>query len=875
MYNFGCTTVTSAGASATAAQIQAAWTSALDGTYVSLAAGTYSLACLSLTGNSNVALRGAGANQTIINATGSCSGAGISVANTGGTNEGSPASVTPVSGHTGALIQGQNTAILSSVANLVVGNPLIFDQNDSTTDNGGILVLGSPSSYTGPFTAPGNAGPYSVDGESQNARCPGGTSSPSTCFHQEQIVFVTSCNGATTVGTACTGTNVVVGFDPPLQMPNWSSTNTMSAWWATSPIQYAGVEDLTINMTSSSGTDGIYLTHCSNCWVKGVSVIDTNLAHVRLNYSANDTINNSYFFLTQNHVTSSYGVDCDSCSRALFENNIFHGIASPVIWNGTSNGNVVGYNFNANDYYTASTGFSQNFYGEHSGGVDTNLLEGNITQNWMAGDNIHGTGNLTTFFRNVISGLPGECYASGSTYATTVYEPCNNPLVPFQIQSYHRFYSVIGNVLGTSGHNTSYLGNESFSNSDVYSLGLGDSVPNDPNVNATIMLWGNADSATGFTAPRFNANEIMAGTAFVSLPTSQQLGFNPVPANQTLPASFYYTAKPSWWPAGKPWPLIGPDISAGNLLTCTGGSQTTSLVTNSSQCPSGTTAAFANSLASSNPAMDCYLSLGGLANGTGPQLSNFNEAACYAISAVPIFSPSSINFGTVIQNTTSGNITATLTNYSSSVINFSSGGFSGANASDFAIASSTCGNFSSGSLIAGASCTVTFNFTPTATPIASESATFSVAYTGATGSPATISLSGTSGGAPIIGLAPASYNFGTVAVGSNSTTTVVATNTGTTSASITSITFTGANPGDFSQTNTCGGTLGAGNSCNILIQFAPALSGSRTASLNVTDNASGSPQTASLMGTGVITDSFSGASSFVLNMTSPWRITRY
>ena len=38
----------------------------------------------------------------------------------------------------------------------------------------------------------------------------------------------------------------------------------------------------------------------------------------------------------------------------------------------------------------------------------------------------------------------------------------NNPLVPFQIQSYHRFYNVIGNVLGTSGQNTSYLDNGDF-----------------------------------------------------------------------------------------------------------------------------------------------------------------------------------------------------------------------------------------------------------------------------------------------------------------------------------------------------------------------------------------------------------------------------
>ena len=374
-------------------------------------------------------------------------------------------------------------------------------------------------------------------------------------------------------------------------------------------------------MTGASGGDGIYLTWCANCWTKGVSVVDTNLAHVQMNYSTNDTINNSYFFLTQNHTTSSYGTVCNSCSHALIENNIFHAIASPVIWNGTSSGNVVGYNFNINDYYTSSTGYSQNFIGEHSGGVDTNLYEGNFTTNWAAADTIHGTGNLDTFFRNYISGTPPACYASGSTYATSTYAACNNPLVPFQIQSYHRFYNVIGNVLGTTGQNTTYLANQSFSNSDVYSLGLGGSAANDPNVNATIMLWGNCDSATGFTACRFNANEINAGTAFISLPTSQQVGYNPTPASHTLPASFYYSSKPSWWPSAKPWPIIGPDISGGNI--------------------SGV-----NGLVYTNPAADCYTTLGGLANGTGPQLA-FNEATCYGapVTGNVTVTPSSNNFG--------------------------------------------------------------------------------------------------------------------------------------------------------------------------------------------------------------------------------------
>jgi hypothetical protein len=653
--------------SSTASQIQTAFAGAPANSYVLLPAATYPF-CLSLSGTSNVTLRGAGANNTIFSPTSTCGGAGINVTNSGGTNEGSPATVS------GVTVQGTNTLTLSSVSGLAVGDTIVVDQHDSTSDLGGLLILGSPSSYTGPFAPPGNAGPYSQDGETQNARCPGGSSAPATCFHQEHIAVVTGISGS----------NVTIS--PPLAMPNWSPSLTMSAWWASTPISGVGIEDLQVNMTGASGGDGIYLTWCANCWTKGVSIVDTNLAHVQMNYSTNDTINNSYFFLTQNHTTSSYGTVCNSCSHALIENNIFHAVASPVIWNGTSSGNVVGYNFNINDYYTSSTGYSQNFIGEHSGGVDTNLYEGNFTTNWAAADTIHGTGNLDTFFRNYISGTPPACYASGSTYATSTYAACNNPLVPFQIQSYHRFYNVIGNVLGTTGQNTVYLANQSFSNSDVYSVGLGGSAANDPNVNSTLMLWGNCDSATGFTACRFNANEINAGTAFISLPTSQQVGYNPTPASHTLPASFYYSSKPSWWPSAKPWPIIGPDISGGNI--------------------SGV-----NGLVYTNPAADCYTTLGGLANGTGSQLT-FSEATCYGapITGNVTVTPSSNNFGSFNVGFPSSIATFTVTSTLSASTSLSFA-FLGGNTGDFAsTGAGTCG----ASLGAGASCTYIVKFTPSA-----------------------------------------------------------------------------------------------------------------------------------------------------------------
>jgi hypothetical protein len=68
--------------------------------------------------------------------------------------------------------------------------------------------------------------------------------------------------------------------------------------------------------------------------------------------------------------------------------------------------------------------------------------------------------------------------------------------------------------------------------------------------------------------------------------------------------------------------------------------------------------------------------------------------------------------------------------------------------------------------------------------------------------------------------------------------------------SVSSIALSGSNAGDFAQTISCGGSLAAGADCTINVTFTPSASGSRAASLSIADNASGSPQTVTLSGTG-------------------------
>jgi len=118
----------------------------------------------------------------------------------------------------------------------------------------------------------------------------------------------------------------------------------------------------------------------------------------------------------------------------------------------------------------------------------------------------------------------------------------------------------------------------------------------------------------------------------------------------------------------------------------------------------------------------------------------------------------------------------------------------------------------------------------------------------AVNSPQSVPLTGTG---TVVSLAPTSLSFAPQHVGTKSQPKNVAlTNHGSTTLSITAITMTGKNAGDFAQTNSCRTSVIAGASCTIKVTFAPKAKGIRSATLNVNDNGGGSPQKVKLSGSG-------------------------
>lgn len=108
---------------------------------------------------------------------------------------------------------------------------------------------------------------------------------------------------------------------------------------------------------------------------------------------------------------------------------------------------------------------------------------------------------------------------------------------------------------------------------------------------------------------------------------------------------------------------------------------------------------------------------------------------------------------------------------------------------------------------------------------------------------------------------PNTVNFGSQTVATTSPAQpVVLTNTGTGPLTITGITLSGSNAADFNQGNNCGTSLAANASCTIALTFTPSTTASESATLNITDNGTGSPHTVSLSGTGAAAAYSSGPS---------------
>jgi hypothetical protein len=209
--------------------------------------------------------------------------------------------------------------------------------------------------------------------------------------------------------------------------------------------------------------------------------------------------------------------------------------------------------------------------------------------------------------------------------------------------------------------------------------------------------------------------------------------------------------------------------------------------------------------------------------------------------------PLSLSFGSVNLGSSSASQTVTLSNTGTAGVRVVIS-LKGSNPTDFP-STDNCPQ----SLAGGASCIVTVTFKPLLTGMLT--ATLNFGDGAAVTSAPSVALSGTgaSSGTPVVKLSPTSLAFGSEPQGSETAgQDVTITNTGTGALAITSISLTGTNPHDFDVSGTCPSLIAVNASCTVILRFRPIETGALSATLSVADNASGSPQTVALTGTGTV-----------------------
>lgn len=543
---------------------------------------------------------------------------------------------------TAGFTPGSTSITLSNSLNMAANASITaLDQQGTNTDTGQIFPC--VSSGCG---AANSSGAPRTDNTCSSAVSPNYGQCP-----QVQYVLVTACS------PSCNNAGSTTLTISPALGPNWSSANSTGAWWATNVIQQSGIRDLTIDMTNATnGTSPVSVNNAYRAFVYQIETIDGARNHVSCQFSKNTTYMNSYAYGQQTGFTgtSSYAFEALDCDETLAVNNIAQQVVEQNVNTGGAGDNGFAYNFPVSSI-SNSTAFMTQMEFDHGGGDLFDLREGNIGSG-IEHDNTHGSHALFTEFRNFFNGWAPASSCNGTACSTNTVADC--------IYGGSRYGNVAYNVAGQAGYHTArYLAPSSASNGacgfagpwkTVFVAGGGPSTAAfcidatncaggtqgfDTLAQNSLMLWNNYDTVTGGTVTGALASAFGDSTGS----TSTMAG---LASPGTPPPSVIFAGKP-WFEqnAGTavPWPVIGPDVTSGNLLLCTAGTYTGSYVDLTSKCGTGgATSTAAGGHVNMNAAAQCYLdTMAGTPDGSGVVL-NFNPAVCYnasvAVSSTSSFS---------------------------------------------------------------------------------------------------------------------------------------------------------------------------------------------------------------------------------------------
>jgi hypothetical protein len=306
-------------------------------------------------------------------------------------------------------------------------------------------------------------------------------------------------------------------------------------------VTMSGIEDLKLK---GNGTNDhlIYMYGVRHCWAKDIETYNTggatNQNHIQISYSMNCEVRNSLVHHGAAYASgANYGIHMYWWNSGhKIENNIVTDVRHGIVHEGGGSGNAILYNYLFNCYDSDNpASLTSDLLANHGAFPHMNLIEGNVCGNLTA-DHTWGTSAYQTLFRNYSKG-----YRSSPSFSELP--------IAFWAGRDQVYFNLIGNVAGRSAWTSGramFNGPGSYPDSGTSNIAFCYGMTDN-------WTWGDNDTYANLLT-QGNYNYITDGVA----KKDGTAGWDD--ADHELPASLYYSSKPSWF-EGVEWPPIGPDVT--------------------------------------------------------------------------------------------------------------------------------------------------------------------------------------------------------------------------------------------------------------------------------------------------------------------------
>ncbi|MCE9539581.1 MAG: T9SS type A sorting domain-containing protein [Bacteroidetes bacterium] len=321
--------------------------------------------------------------------------------------------VNSLSGANGVIYFPSGTFIFNSPINLRSGLILRGASSDSTilkfdlgigNSSDAINIKGNASNLTAQLTSNVNKDSSFINVDDASGFTAGDYLKLS--FNDSSILFSTWAYG--TVGQIVKIKSIAsnkIFFENPLRLSYDIVKNPVIT--KLNMITGVGIECLKIHRAdqTTGQTSNINFNYAAQCWISGIESFQCNFSHLEINRTTNVSVTGSYFHdaFAFGGGGQGYGIICQTTSgECLIENNIFQHLRHSMLLQSGANGNVFGYNYSIDPFWTEQS-LPANSAGDmvlHGNYPYANLFEGNIGQNIVIDDSHGKNGPYNTFLRN-------------------------------------------------------------------------------------------------------------------------------------------------------------------------------------------------------------------------------------------------------------------------------------------------------------------------------------------------------------------------------------------------------------------------------------------------------------------------------------------